>query len=238
MKQATTQARALLMSSSGYLDMPYLEQPKPFIQAFLKDLGLDREEILFLPFAGIRQGFDAYEKRVKDILELDIASIHKKPDMKEALKSAKVVIAGGGNTFALLHDLYKYGLIELLQERCAKDLPFLGWSAGANIGGLGIFTTNDMPIIAPASFKAIGVLKAVINPHFISGKAHPLHNGETREERLEEYLLLNQDASIYALNEGSSIEVKGLELKINGPALLFRHKQEPKALEQGIWMKH
>ncbi|MFY4690803.1 dipeptidase PepE [Campylobacter jejuni] len=209
-------SKLLLFSASGYKDSPYLSHTRDFIDDFLKENSMEDEEILFMPYAGVRRNYDAYEAKVKEGLRKDnIKSLHHFKNLKEAILNAKVFLVGGGNSFMLLHKLYENDLLEVLKERIKKGSCYIGWSAGSNIAGLSIKTTNDMPIIMPKSFDSLGVFSYQINPHFISGKI-PGHNGESREERLEEFLLTNSKDIVYAIPEGSALKVQDDSLKIIG----------------------
>ena len=132
-------------------------------------------------------------------------------------------MVGGGNTFKLLHHLYEYELIELIRNKVNAGIPFIGWSAGANIAGATIGTTNDMPVIEPKSFKALGFFPFQINPHYLNVQPEG-HNGETRDERLTEYLKVNPKATIIGLPEGTALHLEGNALKLVGqvPAVVFR----------------
>lgn len=218
--------KALLLSASSYKDTGYLNHSKGWIEEFLGDRW--SEEILFIPYAGVRRSNDEYEKKVQECLKnKNIVSLHKFEDKKAAIKSAKTIAVGGGNTFMLLKVLYDLDLIEPIKEAVNDGTLYFGWSAGANIAGKTMMTTNDMPIAMPRSFDALGIFPYQINPHFISGKISG-HNGESREERLEEFLIANQDEIVYALPEGSAIEITGDEAKLIGyaDALKFEYKKE------------
>ncbi|MCV3410822.1 dipeptidase PepE [Campylobacter lari] len=209
-------SKLLLFSASGYKDSAYLSHTREFIDDFLKENSMVDEEILFIPYAGVRRTYDAYEARVKEGLKKDnIKSLHHFENLKEAILNAKVFLVGGGNSFMLLHKLYENDLLEVLKERIEKGACYIGWSAGSNIAGLSIKTTNDMPIVMPKSFDSLGVFPYQINPHFISGKI-PGHNGESREERLEEFLLTNPKDIVYAIPEGSALKIQDDNLKIIG----------------------
>ncbi|AJC86832.1 dipeptidase PepE [Campylobacter sp. RM16704] len=206
----------LLFSASSYKDSGYLNHTAEFIDDFLKENAMGNEEILFIPYAGVRRTPDAYEAKVKEGLKRDnIKSLHRFENLKEAILNAKVFLVGGGNSFMLLHKLYENDLLEILKDRIKQGACYIGWSAGSNIAGTSIKTTNDMPIIMPKSFDSLGVFPHQINPHFISGKI-PGHNGESREERLEEFLIVNPNETIYAIPEGSALKVKNNEVKIIG----------------------
>lgn len=227
--------KALLLSSSGYKDTGYLNHCRPWINEFLKECGAQSDEILFIPYAGVRRTNDEYELKVQDCLQnKNIKSIHKFSDPKQAVRDAKVISIGGGNTFVLLHHLYKYDLVDLIREKVEAGTPYFGWSAGANVAGSTIMTTNDMPIIMPKLFDALNIFPHQINPHFISGKIAG-HNGESREERLEEFLIVNPNSVIYALPEGTALNIKGDGATImgNDAALKIRYQKETEYIAVG-----
>ena len=228
---------ALLLSASSYKDTGYLAHSKGWIKEFLGKAW--DEEILFIPFAGVRRTWDEYETKVIDCLQNDkIRSIHRYEDKKAAIKNAKSIAVGGGNTFVLLYYLYKFDLIDVIKEAVENGALYFGWSAGANIAGSTMMTTNDMPIIMPKSFDVLNIFPYQINPHFISGKIAG-HNGESREERLEEFLIVNQNAQIYALPEGTALVIKGDEAELIGysDALKFEYKKEAQTLKLGLKFK-
>ncbi|MFV0480515.1 MAG: dipeptidase PepE [Campylobacteraceae bacterium] len=234
--------QALLLSSSGYKDTGYLTHALKRIEDFLVSTGVKDKEILFIPYAGVRRVDEAYEKRVQDALSslnIKITSIHRVKDHKKAVLEASSILVGGGNTFKLVHDMYKYDIIEAVKEKVANGMPYIGWSAGANIAGKTMMTTNDMPIIFPKSFETLGFFPYQINPHFISGKISG-HNGESREERLEEYLLLNKEEIICALPEGSAILIDGVKAKILGEndILVFKYNKEVELVKPNVFFKY
>lgn len=227
--------KALLLSSSGYKDTGYLNHCRPWINDFLKESGVADEEILFIPYAGVRRTNDEYELKVQDCLQnKNIKSIHRFSDPKEAVRNAKVISVGGGNTFVLLYYLYKFDLVDVIKERVEAGVPYFGWSAGANIAGSTIMTTNDMPIIMPKLFDGLKIFPHQINPHFISGKIAG-HNGESREERLEEFLIVNPESTIYALPEGVALKISGDSAKVmgNDAVLKMRHKKDTESIAVG-----
>ena len=205
---------ALLISASSYQDTGYLRHCKNWVKDFLGESG--KEEILFIPYAGVRRTNDEYEQKVIDRLKnKNIKSIHHYEDKISAIKNASSIAVGGGNTFMLLHMLYKLNLIAPIKEAVANGTKYFGWSAGANIAGKTMMTTNDMPIIMPKSFDSLNIFPYQINPHFISGKLAG-HNGESREERLEEFLIANPNDTIYALPEGTALVIRGNEAEVIG----------------------
>ena len=217
---------ALLISASSYQDTGYLRHCKNWVKDFLGES--DKDEILFIPYAGVRRSNDEYEQKVIDRLKnKNIKSIHHYEDKISAIKNANSIAVGGGNTFMLLYTLYKLNLIEPIKKAVANGAKYFGWSAGANIAGKTMMTTNDMPIIMPKSFDSLNIFPYQINPHFISGKLAG-HNGESREERLEEFLIANPKDTIYALPEGTALLIEGSEAEVIGHSeiLKFEYQKE------------
>ena len=228
---------ALLISASSYQDTGYLRHCKNWVKDFLGESG--KEEILFIPYAGVRRTNDEYEQKVIDRLKnKNIKSIHHYEDKISAIKNANSIAVGGGNTFMLLYTLYKLNLIEPIKEAVANGTKYFGWSAGANIAGKTMMTTNDMPIIMPKSFEGLNIFPYQINPHFISGKLAG-HNGESREERLEEFLIANPKETIYALPEGTALLIEGSEAEVIGHSeiLKFEYQKEIEKIEVGTKFK-
>lgn len=228
---------ALLISASSYQDTGYLRHCKNWVKDFLGESG--KEEILFIPYAGVRRTNDEYEQKVIDRLKnKNIKSIHHYEDKISAIKNANSIAVGGGNTFMLLYTLYKLNLIEPIKEAVANGAKYFGWSAGANIAGKTMMTTNDMPIIMPKSFDSLNIFPYQINPHFISGKLAG-HNGESREERLEEFLIANPKETIYALPEGTALLIADNEAEVIGHSeiLKFEYQKEIEKIEVGTKFK-
>ena len=228
---------ALLISASSYQDTGYLRHCKNWVKDFLGESG--KEEILFIPYAGVRRTNDEYEQKVIDRLKnKNIKSIHHYEDKISAIKNASSIAVGGGNTFMLLYTLYKLNLVEPIKEAVANGTKYFGWSAGANIAGKTMMTTNDMPIIMPKSFDSLNIFPYQINPHFISGKLAG-HNGESREERLEEFLIANPKDTIYALPEGTALLIAGSEAEVIGYSeiLKFEYQKEIEKIEVGTKFK-
>ena len=228
---------ALLISASSYQDTGYLRHCKNWVKDFLGESG--KEEILFIPYAGVRRSNDEYEQKVIDRLKnKNIKSIHHYEDKISAIKNASSIAVGGGNTFMLLYTLYKLNLVEPIKEAVANGTKYFGWSAGANIAGKTMMTTNDMPIIMPKSFDSLNIFPYQINPHFISGKLAG-HNGESREERLEEFLIANPKETIYALPEGTALLIEDSEAEVIGHSeiLKFEYQKEIEKIEVGTKFK-
>lgn len=208
--------RALLMSSSRMGQLGYLEHAEQQLHTLFRH---DAQEVLFIPYAAVSFSFDEFERIVKTAFEgfgYGLKSIHHFSDPVAAVKKAKAIAIGGGNTFALLNRLYQSNIVETISQRVNQgELPYVGWSAGSNVATPTLRTTNDMPIVQPPSFNALNIAPFQMNPHFISGK--PVgHNGESREERLNEFLALNPAEELLALYEGSALYIENEQGRILG----------------------
>jgi len=214
--------RILLMSSSRKDSLGYLEHADQQIHHLLRH---EPRKVIFVPFAGVTFSFDAYEAMVKPVFErlgYALESTHHHSDPLRAIEQADAIAVGGGNTFALLKRMYEANIVDAIRAKVHAGTPFVGWSAGSNVACPTIRTTNDMPIVQPPSLRAIGLVPFQINPHFISGK--PVgHNGESREERLAEFLQINAPEAVFALPEGSALYTDGTHGTVLGerPALHF-----------------
>ncbi|MGC1473719.1 MAG: dipeptidase PepE [Psychroserpens sp.] len=189
-------------------------------------------EILFIPYArpgGISH--DAYTEKVSEAfknIDKTVVGIHEFEDPKKAIKNAKGIFTGGGNTFVLVNALYKNDVLETIKDAVNNGTPYLGTSAGSNICGLTMNTTNDMPIVYPPSFKTFGFVKFNINPHYLDPDPKSKHMGETRETRIKEFHSFNAQP-VVGLREGSWIEVKEHTVTLKGPldARIFEHGKSP-----------
>ena len=212
-------SRLLLLSSSRSGSTGYLDHAQPLIADFLGANPAPIRRVLFIPFAGVGKSYDTYLEQVRPTFAaqgLAVDGIHQAADPKAAVREAEAIVVGGGNTFALVKRLYDADLLDTIRQCVAKGTPYIGWSAGSNIAGPTLCTTNDMPIIEPPSFSTLGLVPFQINPHFIAGKPEG-HNGESREERLGEYLALNPLALVVALREGTALHREGDSLRLLGP---------------------
>lgn len=225
--------RLLLISNSTNAGEAYLDYPKYQIRDFLGNQSL---ECLFIPYAGVTISFDDYESRVKArFAEIghSIVSIHHFDDPIKAVEEAEAIIVGGGNTFQLIKMIQDKGLIEPVRKKVLDGTPYVGWSAGSNVTCPTIRTTNDMPILEPESFKAFNLLPFQINPHY-TDKNPPGHAGETREDRIMEYLAANKGDTVLGLREGCMFLVENATMKLIGerPVRLFRYDESPKELDK------
>ena len=196
-----------------------------------------RRRALFVPFASVTASWDDFADRVRGALsslDLDIEPVHGATDPVRAVAEAEIVMVGGGNTFHLLRECRARGLLEPIASRVRAGAPYIGWSAGANLACPTISTTNDMPIVDPQGFGALGLVGFQINPHYTNALP-PGHQGETRNERIAEYLQANPQATVLGLPEGDWVRVSGDSATLHGPhpALLFRAGREPEELAPG-----
>lgn len=206
----------LLISNSTNAGEAYLDYPKHDIKRFLDGFGV--KKVMFVPYAAVTFSYDEYQNKVRnrfDELGIEVDSVHHYADQRKAVMDADAVVVGGGNTFHLLKNMQKYGLIDAIREKVTGGTPYVGWSAGSNVTCPTICTTNDMPIVEPMSFKALNLIPFQINPHYLD--AHPDgHAGETREQRIEEYIAANQEMTVAGLREGCILKIEGEKVKLIG----------------------
>lgn len=222
----------ILASTSTLHGQEYLEYLLPEIKTHFSHC----EEILFIPFA--RPGGISHEEYTSLVakafkkVELEVKGIHEFENAAEAVAKAQGIFTGGGNTFLLVQQLYAHELLLPLQNAIFEGTPYLGTSAGTNIGGLTMKTTNDMPIVYPPSFKTLGFVPFNINPHYLDPDPGSTHKGETRETRIKEFHQFNNQP-VVGLREGSWLEVKGDDILLKGElsARIFKVDKEPYELE-------
>ncbi len=225
--------RLLLLSNSTNFGGTFLGHATETIREFLGDT----TDVLFIPYAAVRFSYDDFVARVHDRLGplgCTVHGVHRAKDPVAAVRTAQAIAVGGGNTFRLLARLYEFGLLDPIRERVRAGAPYIGWSAGSNVAGLTIRTTNDMPIVEPPSFTALGLFPAQINPHYTDAVI-PNHGGETRADRLLEFIVVNPDSPVIAIREGSILRVEGSEITLLGalPARGFLQGREPWSLPPG-----
>lgn len=206
----------LLISNSTNPGEAYLDYPKYEIQSFLNKHQVS--EVLFIPFAAVTFSYDIYLSKVQERFQeigIQVKGIHQQTSFQEAVKQAQAIVVGGGNTFHLLKSLQDAGLVELIADKVQKGCPYIGWSAGANLASPTICTTNDMPIVEPKGFKAFHFIPFQINPHYID--SHPAgHAGETREQRIEEYLVAQPKVRVVGLRETSMLKIEAGQMQLIG----------------------
>lgn len=196
------------------------------------------ETIVFIPYA--RPGGISHEEYTNKVqlafsqIGKKVLGLHTFKNTIEAIKNAQGIFTGGGNTFLLVSQLYENNVMETLVQAIAKGVPYLGTSAGSNITGISMQTTNDMPIIYPPSFNTLGAIPFNLNPHYLDADLQSKHMGETRDTRIKEYHVFNS-IPVLGLREGSWLDVKGNQIILKGTltARLFRQHQEPLELEPG-----
>lgn len=225
------QKRLLLLSTSTIFGGQYLDYAEPEIRDFLRGV----TSVLFVPFA--LHDPNAYAVRVrKRFLEMGYAfeSLHKASDLPLAVRSAEAIFIGGGNTFRLLKALHQHDLLGTIRDQVRNGTRYMGASAGSNVAGPTIRTTNDMPIVEPPSFEALGLVPFQINPHYLDPDPASTHMGETREERILQFLEEN-DTPVIGLREGAMLQIENGSCQLKGAAgaRLFRRKLNPIELQPG-----
>ncbi len=223
--------RFLLLSSSTVFGGGYLDYAEPEIRDFLGQV----RRVLFVPFA--LHDRDAYAAKTRACftrMGYELDSLHETTAMHQAVGVAEAIYVGGGNTFRLLKSLYDFDLLAVILERVDNGMPYIGASAGSNVAGPTIRTTNDMPIVEPPSFDALGLFPWQINPHYVDTIPGSTHMGETREERILQFLEENE-MPVIGLREGAILRVENgfCQLKGSSGARVFRRGFDPVELEPG-----
>lgn len=224
----------LLASTSTLFGGNYLEYIKDEIAELFKGC----TEIIFVPFArpgGISH--DDYTAKARDFfsaINISVKGLHEFEDKMAAVKSAQGFFTGGGNTFLLVKTLHENGLMQSIKEEVENGKPYLGASAGSNIGGLNMKTTNDMPIVYPPSFDCMALVPFNLNPHYLDPNPDLKHNGETRETRILEFLTQN-DQKVVGLREGNWIRKIGDKITVEGSEMtrIFEKDKEPYEISPG-----
>ena len=220
----------------------YGSQPLSYLLPTLQPFFADVSTILFIPYArpsGIT--YDEYTSNVSkpfSKIGISVKGIHEFDNPREAVKNAEAIFTGGGNTFELVNQLYRNGLIYVLQNALEKGVPYLGTSAGSNICGVTMMNTNDMPIVYPPSFTTLGMIPFNINAHYLDPIEGSTHMGETRETRIKEFHIYNE-TSVLGLREGSWLDVSGDSIVLKGPhsARWFQQGKTPGEIESGSEIK-
>lgn len=225
----------LLISNSTNAGEAYLQYPKDNIDQFLKRYGV--KKVLFVPYAGVTVCWNDYTEKVRNRfaeIGVQVEGIHHCVSARQAVEQASAIVVGGGNSFALLKWMQDSGIVEPIRSRVEAGMPYVGWSAGSNMACPGLYTTNDMPVVEPLSFKALNLIPFQINPHYLD--AHPDgHAGETREQRIDEFLMLNKGVWVVGLREGCMLEIIEGEMTLIGsrPMRVFRHQEAPREVQSG-----
>lgn len=215
--------KLLLISNSTNRGESYLGWCTENIKLFCQRHGV--RQVLFVPYAGVslaagglKASYDAYEEKVAKVFAsfgVKLTSTHHKADPVKAVYDAQCVAVGGGNTFHLVRELHRQGLMQAISRRALAGMPYMGWSAGSNVAGPTLCTTNDMPIVQPASFDCMSLVPFQINPHY-TDFFDPKHGGETRDDRLKEYIMVNPRATVAAIREATALSLEEGKLKLIG----------------------
>jgi dipeptidase E len=242
--------KLLLISNSTNYKEEYLAWSQTQIELFCGQNGISaNSNILFFPFAGVYvnktkypESYDAYEKKVQDVFKNwgyeQLHSIHhfknNKEKMIEMIDKADCFVVGGGNTFHLFAQMHELSLIKKLREKVCEGIPYIGWSAGSNLACPTLCTTNDMPIVKePVSFEGLNLVPFQINPHYVDpdDTVDKLirSGGESRMDRLKEYLAVNNDVTIVGLRESTALWVNGDKMTLRGgkKMLVMQPGKEP-----------
>lgn len=223
--------RVLLLSTSKLYGNEYLDHAEAEILDFFGRVG----RVLFVPFAiADRDGYAEKTRERFGDMGYVLDSLHQATDMRQAVSDAAAIFIGGGNTFRLLKTLYDFELLALIRARVESGMPYMGASAGSNVAGPTIRTTNDMPIVEPPSFNALGLVSFQINPHYLDPDPSSTHMGETREERLLQYLEENE-TTVVGLREGAMLRIEAgrTTLKGSSGARVFCKGQPPVEVSPG-----
>lgn len=224
----------ILASTSTLFGEEYLAYLTPVITGLFTNI----TEIIFIPYArpgGISH--DEYTAKAADAfgkLGITVKGLHTFDNPAETIQNAKGFFTGGGNTFLLVKQLHELGLMQALKAAVEKGTPYLGASAGSNIGGVNMKTTNDMPIVYPPDFNTMGLVPFNLNPHYLDPDPDSKHNGETRETRIKEFHTQNS-IPVVGLREGNWIKVNGDTISVEGSreTRIFEHGKEPYEIAAG-----
>jgi len=234
--------KLLLISNSTMAGEAYLAWPQKYIKDFL-----DAEKITkvtFVPYAGVglseeslEASYNVYTERVREVfakLGFEIESVHTTDDPVKMVMESEAVAVGGGNTFHLVSEMQKTGIMDAIENRVMAGMPYMGWSAGSNVACPTLMTTNDMPIVEPPSFNCMGIIPFQINPHYLDANPEG-HGGETRQQRIEEFMVVNREMPVLGLREASMLYVDNDTMKLLGTrdARLFKFGKEPEEFKAG-----
>ena len=220
--------RLLLISNSTMPGEPYLDYPKHEMKKFL---GEKPVKALFIPYAAVTFSYDLYVEKVQErFAEIghSVVGIHTFEDQVAAVHQAEAIVIGGGNTWQLVRMMHDHHLMNPIREKVLAGAPFIGWSAGSNVACPTLRTTNDMPIVDPRGFDTMNLVPFQINPHYLDANPEG-HAGETREQRIQEFIEINPHCHVVGLREGSMLLLENNILKLIGSrsVRIFRKGQEP-----------
>jgi dipeptidase E len=223
--------RLLLLSNSTNPGEAYLAWAGKHIKSFLGDIPTTA---IFIPYAAVSFSYDEYEEKVAKVfseLGCKVTSIHHAWNPAQMVEKAEIIIIGGGNTWRLVQLMREQGLIEITREKVEAGTPYIGWSAGSNVACPTLRTTNDMPIVDPHGFTTLNLVPFQINPHYLD--VHPEgHGGETREDRIKEFIEVNPSVFVIGLREACLLKREDNELELIGEknARLFKKDWPTKEL--------
>lgn len=235
--------KLLLISNSTNYKEPYLGWCLSLIKEFLQT---EKRNILFFPYAGVKiagknfpESYDAYHERLQKIFSehgFQVTSIHQAKSPVEAVNKAEIIMVGGGNTFNLVAEIHRNKLIEPVRRKVMEGTPFIGWSAGSNVDCPTLRTTNDMPIVMPESFDCFDFVPFQINPHYIDPYTDEVndmirHGGESRQDRINEFLSVNPEVTVAGLREGTALWVEDGTITLKGTRNLRIMRHEQKEIE-------
>ncbi len=225
--------KLLLISNSTNAGEEYLKYPIGEISRFLEGV----REVAFIPYAAVTFSYNDYESKVQarfDEIGIRVRSVHRSDNPARMIRDAEAVCVGGGNTFALAKKMQEQGLMSAVLRKIKAGTPYVGWSAGSNVCCPTICTTNDMPIVEPQSFKAVGAVKFQINPHYLDANPEG-HAGETREQRILEYIEANPRRYAVGLREGCMLRLENGRLELIGsrPMRVFKKGLQPSEVNAG-----
>jgi dipeptidase E len=234
--------KLLLISNSTMAGEEYLGWPRHYIADFLNNEKV--KKVTFVPYAGVglsdkslEASYDVYTTRVREVfasMGFEIESVHQADDPVKMIQQAESIAVGGGNTFHLVAKMHDTGIMQAIKEKAENGTPYMGWSAGSNVACPTLMTTNDMPIIQPESFNCLDLIPFQINPHYLDANPEG-HGGETREQRIEEFLVVNKEMKVLGLREASLLFVEGPLMKLLGrkPLRMFAFGASPEEFESG-----
>ena len=225
--------KLLLISNSTNAGEEYLKYPIAQIAQHLEGV----KEVAFVPYAGVTFSYDEYEAKVQNRFNeigIKVSSIHRAINKRNFVRHAQAIVIGGGNTFALLKKMQEEDLLDMIFRRVKAGVPYVGWSAGSNVTCPTICTTNDMPIVQPESFRAIGLVSFQINPHYLDANPEG-HAGETREQRINEDIEANRSRYVVGLREGCMLRVTSDSIELIGsrPMRIFKKGIETYEVQPG-----
>jgi dipeptidase E len=220
----------LAFSSSRAGKTGFLETAIPLIENFL---GRKQINIAFISFASVDNDYENYTSKVRESMQHlpYVINTVTPENARSVIEKTDAIMVGGGNTFKLLHDIYELKLLDIIRDKVNSGAAYIGWSAGSNILGPTIGTTNDMPVIEPKSFNALGIFPFQINPHYMNQKPEGF-NGETRDQRIEEFIKMNTGISVIGLPEGTALQLKNNKLQFLGSISAVLFSQENNRLNR------